>query len=1099
MINFFLRRPIFAAVCSLIILTAGLVAIPTLPISQYPKIAPPVVTVTAQYLGADAASVEASVTTPLEEAINGVAGLRYITSSSNSDGSVTITATFDLDKNIDLAQADVQNAVLSATGLLPAEVQRTGVVVKKSSSAFILGIGMVSDNPRYGYGWLSNFTDINVLNAIKRVKGVGDVLVFGSRKYAMRLWLDPHKLEQNNLTAPDVVAALSTQNVQVAAGALGASPTGKDQPFQMGISASGRLTSPSEFGDVVLRSNPDGGAVRVRDVGRVEIGAEDYSTFTNWNGATTVGMGVTQQPDANALESAKAVRARLDELAKTFPPGVHYVIPFDPTLFVTESIKEVTLTLLISIALVVLVIFLFLQNWRMTLIPLITIPISLIGTFAFMKVLGFSINTLTLFGMTLATGLVVDDAIVVIENIARFVQEKNLDAYEGAAAAMREITGAVIATSLVLLAVFVPVAFFPGSTGLLYKQFALTIASSITISLFIALTLTPALSALLLSRPVGAPPRFLRPVERGIAWVRAVYGRILPTIILYRFVIVGVFVGALGLTFFTFKTTTSAFIPDEDQGYLVTMIQTPEGTSIEGERRFADRISALARSNAPELEGTFQIDGYNFFGPAPNHSLIFLPLRPWGERSGSAHTYAAIIARLQPLYSGVPGGQAYIFNPPAIQGIGNFGGFQFEALDTANVGIPALTASVYGMLGKANSNPALSAVFTTFRDDSPRLHLQVDRQKVQALHIPIDQVFGALQAYFGSQYVNDFDFLNRSYRVYVEADAPFRSRPEDLANAYVRSQEGGLVPLSSLVTAAQIKAPPTITHYNLFRSIEIDGQPKPGVGSGDAITAMENVARAHLPTGTRFEWTGLTLDQIEGGTAAALIFGLGIFMVFLVLAAQYESFLDPLVILLAVPLAILGALWAVNLRHLPSDVFVQIGFVMLIGLASKNAILIVEFANQLQAAGQDAAQAVQQAARTRLRPILMTSFAFVFGIMPLVTATGAGSASRNSLGTALFGGMILSTILNLIIVPVLYVVIERLRRGARSKVAHPPAQREFSDSPLVPARLAVASDGTLVAITGSNGDRRTVHLATLEADAERGPGLAPSVQPPGGV
>ena len=1079
MIGFFLRRPIFAAVCSLVIFTAGLVAIPTLPISQYPKIAPPVITVTAQYLGADAATVEASVTTPLEEAVNGVAGLRYITSSSNADGSVTITATFDLAKNIDLAQADVQNAVLSATGRLPAEVQRTGIVVEKSSSAFILGIGMVSENPQYDYGWLSNFTEIHVLNAIKRVKGVGNVLLFGSRKYAMRLWLDPHRLAQNNLTAPDVVAALSAQNVQVAAGALGASPTSKTQPFQIGLSASGRLGNPEQFRNVVLRSDPDGGAVRVRDVGRVELGAEDYSTFTSWNGAVTIGMGVTQQPDANALESAQAVRARLNELSKTFPPGVHYVIPFDPTLFVTESIKEVTITLAVSIALVVLVIFLFLQNWRMTLIPLMTIPISLIGTFALMKALGFSINTLTLFGLTLATGLVVDDAIVVIENIARFVQDKKMGAFEGAEAAMREITGAVIATSLVLLAVFVPVAFFPGSTGLLYKQFALTIAASISISLFIALTLTPTLSALLLSRPVDAPPRFLRPVEAAIESVRRLYRRVLPLIVAWRFVVLGVFVAALALTAYTFKTTTTGFIPDEDQGYLVTMIQTPEGTSIEGERRFADRIAAIARANAPEIEGTFQIDGFNFFGPASNHSLIFLPLRPWGDRAGRDHTYASIIARLQPLYFGVPGGQAYIFNPPAIQGVGNFGGFQFEVLDTANVGIAALTASTYGLLGPANADPALNAVFTTFRADSPRLALEVDRQKIQALHVPIDNVFGTMQAYFGSQYVNDFDYLNRSYRVYVQADQQFRSRPDDLATAYVRTSGGGMVPLSTLVHVTSTKAPPTITHYDLFRSIEIDGQPKPGVGSGDAIAAMENIAQNRLPLGTHFEWTGLTLDQIEGGSAAALIFGLGVFMVFLVLAAQYESFLDPLVILLAVPLAILGALWAVNLRHLPSDVFVQIGFVMLVGLASKNAILIVEFANQLRASGRDAADAVQQAARTRLRPILMTSLAFVFGIVPLVTATGAGSASRNSLGTALFGGMILSTLLNLIVVPVLYVVVERLReRVHRSKAVHPKVRR-YDEETLLAASMAFASDGTLLAVSGSNGDRRTVRIATL--------------------
>jgi len=1080
-IRFFLHRPIFAAVCSLVILTAGVVAIPTLPISEYPKIAPPVVTVTAQDLGADAEDVEAAVTTPLEEAINGVPGLRYISSSSNSDGSVTITATFELGKNLDVAQADVQNAVLGASGALPAEVQRTGVIVKKSSAAYILGIGMVSDNPQYGYAWLSNFTDVHVVDAIKRVQGVGDVQVFGERTYAMRLWLDPRKLAQNDLTATDVVNALTDQNVQVDAGAIGAAPSRPDQPDQIGLSASGRLADPAEFAAIVLRSNPDGGAVRVRDVGRVELGAADYSSSTHWSGTTAIGMGVTQLPDANALETAKAVRAQLAELSKSFPPGVHYVIPFDPTLFVKESIREVTLTLFIAILLVVLVIWLFLQNWRMTLIPLATIPISLIGTFALMKLLGFSINTLTLFGLTLATGLVVDDAIVVIENITRFVQENRMGAYEGAAAAMREITGAVIATSLVLLAVFVPVAFFPGSTGLLYKQFALTIACSITISLFVALTLTPTLSALLLSRPVGPPPRFLRPVNDAIEAVRRFYRAALANIVRWRFAVLAAFAVLLVVTGITFRTTPTGFIPDEDQGYLVVMLQTPEGTSLVGDERFANRIARLIEASAPEVAGTFQIDGFNFFGPAPNHSLIFLPLRPWSERVGPQHTYSAIVARLQPLLFEVPGGTAYVFNPPAIQGIGNFGGFQFEVLDTANIPLPQLTAATYaGLLPAANADPALSSVFTTFRTDAPQLHLQVDRNKIQALQIPISDVFGTLGAYFGSEYVNDFDYNDRAYRVYVEADAPFRSRPADLSRAYVHAPNGAMVPLSSLVTVQPRQVPPSITHYDLFRSIEIDGQPKPGVGSGDAIAAMEREARAHLPAGVSFAWTGLSLDQIEGGSAAALIFGLGIFMVFLVLAAQYESFLDPLVILLAVPLAILGALWAVQLRHLPSDVFVQIGFVMLIGLASKNAILIVEFANQLRATGLEAAAAVQRAARTRLRPILMTSLAFVFGIFPLVIATGAGSNSRNSLGTALFGGMVLSTVLNLVVVPVLYIVVERLReRVHRSAVVHDTVPT-YADDTLRAASLAVAADGTLVAVTdGTAGDRRAVRIATL--------------------
>lgn len=1036
MIEYFLRRPVFAAVASLIIVLAGLVAIPALPIAQYPNIAPPTVVVSTQYLGANARAVESSVTTPLEEAINGVPGLRYISSSSGNDGSSTITATFDLSKNVDTAQSDVQDAVLTVNGRLPQEVRESGVVVKKTSTSILLGLGMVTRNPQFNYFWLSNYTENNIVNALKRLPGVGDVRIFGQRRWAMRIWLDPRKLAFEGLTATDVIGALQRQNVQVAAGAIGGSPTNGRQPYEMQLSASGRLTSADDFGRVILRALPGGGAVYLSDVARIELGAEDYSTFTHWNDDIAVGMGIFLAPNANALQTARLVEDEMKRLSADFPPGVSYVIPWNSTMFVAESIREVSTTLVIAIALVVLVIFLFLQNVRMTVIPLLTIPVSLIGTFAILKALNFSINTLTLFGLTLATGLVVDDAIVVIENIARYVHQHRSSVLEATRAAMREISGAVVATSLVLLAVFIPVAFLPGTTGMLYKQFAITISASIAISLFVALTLTPALTAMLIGRGSQEIPPFLVPVNRAIEAIQRAYRQLLPVLLRYRFGILAGFAASLVLTLLVFKTTPTGFIPDEDQGYLIVSMQMPEGTSIDQERQFAASIAAAARKAAPEVIGTFLVDGYNFFGAAPNHSFMFLPLKPWSERPGAAHTAQAIAARLQPMLFGFPQGQAFVFNPPAVQGVGNFGGFQFEALDTRDVGIPALLGASYGVIMKANTDPRLHAVFSTFRADSPQLGLQIDRRKVAALNVPFDSVFTSMQTYFGSMYVNDFTYQDRAYRVFVEADPKFRSSQDALASAYVRSNDGGLVPLSELMQPSPEKVPPTITHYNLFRSVEIDGQPAPGHGSGEAISAMESLARSTFPPGVQFAWTGLSLEQIEGGSAAALIFLLGIAFVFLVLAAQYENFWDPLIILLAVPLAVLGALLTLRMRGLTSDVFAQIGYVMLIGLASKNAILIVEFANQLRRHGLGAAAAVRRAAQARLRPILMTSFAFILGAMPLVFASGAGSAARHSLGTGLVGGMLLSTILNLGIVPVLYVLVAALRERVTKRPLH---------------------------------------------------------------
>jgi HAE1 family hydrophobic/amphiphilic exporter-1 len=1042
-IDFFLRRPIFAAVCSMIIVLAGLVSIPTLPIAQFPKVAPPVVTVQATYTGASAQAVEDSVTTILEEAINGVQGLRYMSSQSSNDGTSTITCTFDLDRDLDSAANDVQNAIQSAQARLPNEVKQTGVTVQKNAGNFVMGIGFSSHDPNTTALFLSNYADLYIKNRLKRLKGVSDVIIFGERKYAMRLWLDPKRLADNGLASSDVINALQDQNVQVAAGAIGQPPTNGHQPYQMSVRALGRLSTPDQFANLILKNDPDGGHVYLRDVGRVDLGAEDYSSDLHFDGRSAVGFGILALPTANALDVSKSVSAELRALSAKFPKGAYYEIAFDSTEFVNESIREVITTLFIAILLVIAVIFLFLQDWRTTLIPAITIPVSLIGTFALMKMLGFSINTLTLFGLTLATGLVVDDAIVVIENISRFIQEKKMTPLAGASAAMAEITSAVVATSLVLLAVFIPVAFFPGTTGQLYKQFALTIACSITISLFNALTLTPTLSALLLGRTERPRGGFFRAINNGIAWLRRTYHDTLGDLFRFRYVIISLFIGALVLTGFLFKITPTGFTPDEDQGYFIVTLQAPEGSSIDDTERVTRQVEGILKARSEVLD-IFDVIGFGFTGNGPNKATMFIRLKDWKDRPGFQHSLTFILYGLYPSFGKVTDAQVFAFNPPSIQGVGNFGGFEYELQDTGNVGLDELNKVAYGYMGVASRDPRLQNVFTTFRNDSPQLVVDVDRKKAQSLNVPLGNIFSTMQVYLGSLYVNDFDFLNRSYRVYVQADTPYRSSVNDLQNIYVRSSSGAIIPISDLVRTQQSKSAPVITHYNLFRSIELNGQPGQGYGSGDAISEMETLSKKLEPAGVSHEWSGISLDEIESGSQSLLIFGLGIVVVFLVLAAQYESWTDPFIILMSVPLAILGALIAMFLRtsaaaifppigFVFSDVYAQVGYVMLIGLASKNAILIVEFANQLREQGLDVVSAARQAAETRLRPILMTSFAFILGIVPLVFAGGAGSASRHSLGTPVMGGMILSTFLNLFVVPTFYVVVVRLREGWRRR------------------------------------------------------------------
>jgi HAE1 family hydrophobic/amphiphilic exporter-1 len=1059
-IDFFLRRPIFATVCSLVILLLGIVAIPTLPIAQYPNISPPTVTVQATYTGASATAVEASVTTPLEQAINGLQGLRYISSQSTNQGGSTITATFDLDRDLDQAANDVQNAVNLAQGRLPNEVKLTGVSVSKNNGTFVMGIGVTSSNPAVTQADITNYLENNVTNDLQRIPGVSGVLVFGERKYAMRLWVDPKRLADNGLTAGAVTTALENQNVQVAAGSIGAPPTDGHQPYEYTVQSNGRLHDPAGFADIVLKTTPDGGFVRVRDVGRVELGSADYSGSLWYNGQDAVGLGILQLPTGNALQVSQQVIATMQRLQSKFPAGMRWDVAFDTTLFVSESIKDVVTTLLIAIALVVLVIFLFLQDWRTTLIPSLTIPISLLGTFFLMKVLGFSINTLTLFGLTLATGLVVDDAIVVIENIARFIQEKGMTPFEGAREAMAEISGAVLASSLVLLAVFVPVAFFPGTTGQLYKQFALTIACAITISLFNALTLTPVLSSIFLGHKGEREVPVFRPINRAIAATRNGYHRSLPAVLRRPLLTFVAFAVLLAATALFFVHTPTGFVPDEDQGYFIVSAQGPEGSSLDQTHSVQRVLESILRRQ-PEIQNIFDIGAFGFTGNGSNKVTMFVLLKPWEQRPGPQHTLNAVLARLGPqLYLNPKGVLAFAFNPPAIPGLGFQGGFDFELEDRGGVGLPALLGGADAIIGQAYApNSGLTSVYTTFTNSSPTISANVDRNKAQSLGVNLSDLFNTMQVYLGSVYVNDFDMDGKSYRVYVEADQPYRSRIADLSNIYVQgtTTQNGVtaptapIPLSSLVDIQKTDTAPTITHYNLYRSISISGNAAPGHGSGEALDTMERFFNnAHLPAGMAFEWSGIALEQIEGGSAAALIFALGIVFVFLVLSAQYESFADPLIILLAVPLGLLGAFIGLWLRHMVSDVFAQVGYVMLIGLASKNAILIVEFANQLRRSGVPIREAAQQAAETRLRPILMTSIAFVLGVTPLVFATGAGSAARNSLGTVVFGGMICSTVLNLFVTPTLYVIIASLEDRFRPTRHGDPAGPD-NGAPIVPA------------------------------------------------
>jgi HAE1 family hydrophobic/amphiphilic exporter-1 len=1057
-VDFFIHRPVFATVCALLIILSGAVCIPNIPISMYPTLAPPQVSVSCNYVGANADTVEKAVTIPLEESINGVEGMRYISSSSTNSGTSDITTTFKTGYDLDIAAVDVQNRVASVEGRLPSAVNSTGISITKANSNFVFGAGFYTLDGRYSPEFISNYLDVYVKDALKRVPGVGDVMIFGERKYAMRMWLDPVRLAARGLTTTDVVNALSEQNVEIPAGQLGQPPSDSKQAFQVPVRVVGRLTSPAEFDNIIVK-NSTNGLVLLKDVGHSVVGAEDYSSSLKYAGRDAMGIGVMQLSNANALEVDRQAKAALATLAKSFPPGLEYAVAFDSTTVVGDSIREVLVTLGEAILIVIVVIFLFLLDWRATIIPAVTIPVSLIGTFAFIKIFGFSINSLTLFGITLATGLVVDDAIVVIENVQRHIAMEHSKPREATSRAMGEVTSAVIATSIVLIAVFVPVSFFPGTTGILYRQFSLTIAFAIAISAFNALTLSPALSALFLRGEADRPHQldflhsapisrafasFIHGADASVSWLASSYAKSIHVALHLRYLLLVVFVAGLGATVWVYQHVPTGFIPQEDQSYLMVIVQAPPGSSLAYTTALADRADAIIAQN-PDIRGSFSVMGYSESGDASNAGMMFISTKPSDERRGKGHSAADIVADLSPklmsLMFAPNGGLVAMFEPPAVQGVGSYGGFQFMLQDQGSNTLADLDRVAHQIVSGSKARKDLTGLLTTFSANDPQILVTIDREKAKSMNIPLSQITNTLGVFMGSEYVNDFDYNNRTYRVFVQADQPFRMSAKDLHSYYVRSDSGQMVPLDNLVRVAESSGPPVITHYNLFRAVEIDGSPAPGFSSGQGLASMEDLAKKNMMPGMGFQWTGLTLDEIESSGKAMLIFGLGILVVYLTLSAQYESFALPFIILLAVPMAVLGALGLVALRGLSNDVYCQIGLVMLIGLSAKNSILIVEFAEQLRKKGRSIAEAAIEAAELRLRPILMTSFAFILGVLPLVFATGAGALGRRSVGTTVVGGMLLSTVLNLFFIPVLYVILSRLLGRSGDNPAEPePAQ-----------------------------------------------------------
>jgi hydrophobe/amphiphile efflux-1 (HAE1) family protein len=1035
--RFFIHRPVFAIVLSLFILIAGGVSIRALPVAQYPQITPPTVEVETVYVGANARTVEEFVATPIEQELNGAEGMTYLSSNSSSDGRYVLTCTFRLGMDPDIAAVDVQNRLKKAEGSLPPEVRNFGISVKKTSPDLLMAIPVSAAGGAYDDVFLSNFATLNLIDPLQRVPGVGLTRIVGQRDYAVRLWVRPDRLAKVGVTAGDLAGIVREQNVQAAAGLVGQPPTEPGTDFQYSVDVQGRLTTPEEYDEMIVRTRPDGSILRMKDVARTELGARDYKSFARRDGRPAVAVLVYQLPDANALDVADGVRATLDELSSRYPPGLEVEVAYDRTKFVRASIDGVIATLVEAIALVLVVVFLFLGSLRATFIPMLAVPVSIVGTFAAFVALGFSINTLTLFGLVLAIGIVVDDAIVVVEAVEHHI-ERGLSPAEATERAMAELSGPVVAIALVLVAVFVPVSFLGGITGELYRQFAIAVAVSVTISALVALTLTPALCRLFLRprAPARGPVGFvLRWFNRGfeattrgyVAVVRAAIRRTAFAAI----ALVGCYALAGGLG----RTLPTSFVPEEDQGFVIVAAVLPDGASLERTGKLLARCEE-ALSKEPAVESMLALGGLNVVSGAftSNNATMFVVLKDWKDRASPEDSADALIARLRATFAAYPEGVVLTFSPPPIPGLGTAGGFQFELQDQAGRTPAELSATARQFVSAAAQRPELVGVFTPFSADVPQVDLRLDRDKCKALGIPVDSVLSSLQTYLGGLQVNDTTLLGRTYKVVLQAESRFRTDAADIRNVHVRAADGSMVPLGTLVTIREKAGADVLQRFNLFRTAEITGAAAPGFSSGEAIRAMEETARAVLPRGYGFAWTGTAYQEKQSSGGQSLVFGLALAFVFLFLAALYESWTIPFGVILAIPLGILGAFAATWLRGTSNDVYVQIGIVVLIGLAAKNAILIVEFAKARRDAGADVADAATEAARLRLRPIVMTALAFILGVVPLVRATGAGAAARQSMGTAVFGGMLVATALGVVLIPVLYVAIERLVDRVRGRV-----------------------------------------------------------------
>ena len=1023
MTRFFITRPIFASVLSIIIVLAGLAAAMQLPIAQYPQIAPPTVLITATFPGASADTLAKTVAAPIEEQLSGIEDLLYFSSSADSSGTLTITATFEVGTDIDQATFNVSNRVNIALPRLPDEVRRTGLIIQKRSNDILIVFMLVSkEKGKYDPLYLSNYATLNILDELKRVKGVGDATVFGGQDYSMRIWLRPDRMAQLGITTTDIAAAIRSQNAQYAAGKIGQEPAQADQQLVYTVNAKGRLLEPEQFGNIILRAEGPRGALYLKDVARIELGAQSYDVRTALNGQPGAGIPIFLQPGANALETADALVAKMNELKQYFPEGMDYVVPYDTSLFVKASIWEVIKTLGEAMVLVILVVYLFLQSWRATLIPLVAVPISLIGSLAGLWLFGFSINTLTLFAMVLSIGIVVDDAIVVLENIERLMDEEKLSPMKAAIKSMEQVSRAVVAIVLVLCAVFVPVAFMGGIAGELYRQFAVTVAVAVVISGVVALTLTPALCAIILKTTHGESA-FFRAFNNGFRRLTNLYTDTVSLTLRHTIIGTVVFAGIVGLAIYLIKTVPESFVPPEDQGYVVAATILPDGATLARTTKTAEAVRA-AIAEDPAVAHQFVVNGFDLIGGGNKTSsaTMFVAFKDWSERTATADD---IVNKLFGIGMQQPDGIAIAFNPPAIRGLGTAGGFEVYVQARGDSDPLRLSGVVSNLIDALNQEPRLAGINTFFRPTVPQFFIEVDEAKAISQGVAIADLYATLQSTMGSLYINDFNRSGRTYRVQLQAEPQYRMKPEDLGRVYVRSQSGAMVPMSALSKISTIVGAEQLERYNGLLSAKIMGGGAPGVSSGDAIKLVEEIAAKNLPDNYQIAWTAQAYQEKRTGSAAILAFSFAIIMVFLILAAQFETWSLPLAVIMAVPFALTGALLAILVRGMPNDIYFQVGLITLIGLAAKNAILIVEFASQKMKEGMPVAQAAVEAARLRFRPIVMTSMAFVLGIVPLVIASGAGAAARRSMGTGVFGGMLLATFVATIFIPLFFTWLTR--------------------------------------------------------------------------